>query len=649
MKIKLKRLRLLNFKGITKLDIPFNPDHETNISGDNATGKTTIFDAFLWLMFGKDSFDRKDFNIKTLDAFNKAIERLPHEVEGIIDVDGKEITLKRTFSEIWQKKRGSAIEEFTKHETGYFFDDISCSQGEFQTKVGELCAEQLFKLITNPAYFPSQKKEVQRQILIQIAGSITDEEIAYSRRDFKALLEEITGITLDEYRRKISAKKKLIKDQLSGIPDRIDEVKNNIPQVQDWVAIENMIKSNETEIENIDGKLLDISKQFADHNSKQVEFLKQVNNLRMSRSGKIEEIVKQKSADRTLLLKEFNYLKDTLSENKSELQRKQRNLETLIQEKNRIESEITTLRSNWQSEFAKNIEFNDNEFHCPTCKRAFEESDVDQRKASLTANFNTEKERKLNEITQKGSSLKTKLENIQASITRDQSSIGTLNESISEIQAKYDAAEHNIPEAEDHTTEALNFTEILKIDQEIASLQIRIDTPFEVQSDISMNERKSLLNAQNKELSAKLALKEVIENSEARILFLETEQRTLSQELADYEKREFVVMEFSKAKITEVEKRINSMFQLVKFKMFETQINGGEVETCEAMVNGVPFSDLNNAMRINAGLDIIGALSRHHNITAPIFIDNAESINEIIVTDSQLIRLIVTHDKQLKF
>ena len=108
------------------------------------------------------------------------------------------------------------------------------------------------------------------------------------------------------------------------------------------------------------------------------------------------------------------------------------------------------------------------------------------------------------------------------------------------------------------------------------------------------------------------------------------------------------MMEFAKERVKLVEDKINSMFTMVKFKMFDTQINGGVVETCEAVVDGVPYSTQNNAMVINIGIDIINAICRSENISAPIFVDNSESINSILPTLSQLIRLVVTDDEQLK-
>lgn len=158
------RLTLLNFKGIRSLTVDFD-EHETNIYGANAAGKTTVFDAFRWVLFGKDCNDRKDFNIKTIGADGKPIERLPHEVTADLVVDGEQITLKKCYVEKWTKKRGSAVETFSGHAVECYYNDVPYSVKEYEAKVSEICDEQVFKLITNPLFFTSQKKDFQRGML----------------------------------------------------------------------------------------------------------------------------------------------------------------------------------------------------------------------------------------------------------------------------------------------------------------------------------------------------------------------------------------------------------------------------------------------------------------------------------------------------
>ena len=123
----------------------------------------------------------------------------------------------------------------------------------------------------------------------------------------------------------------------------------------------------------------------------------------------------------------------------------------------------------------------------------------------------------------------------------------------------------------------------------------------------------------------------------------------MAQEIANIEKTQYTIENFIKLKVDTIENRINEKFSLVKFKLFEDQINGGQVETCEALVNGVPFSSLNTASKINAGIDIINTLCEFYNVSAPIFIDNRESVVKLLDSNSQIINLIVSEsDKKLR-
>ena len=138
-----------------------------------------------------------------------------------------------------------------------------------------------------------------------------------------------------------------------------------------------------------------------------------------------------------------------------------------------------------------------------------------------------------------------------------------------------------------------------------------------------------------------MQVRDIIGRTLKRIAELEDEYRTQQNALAELEKTEYTIQQFRKAQIEHIEERINRMFEIVKFRMFEKQVNGGEVETCEAMVNGVPFSDLNNAMKVNAGIDIINTICREKKCSAPIVIDNREGVTNILPTQSQIINLIV--------
>ena len=194
--ITLKRLTLVNFKGVRNLTLDFN--HVTNIFGDNGTGKTTVFDSFMFLLFGKDSTDRKDFEIKTLDKNNKVIPQIEHEVSAIIDVNGEEIIIKRILKENWVKKRGSLDAEFSGNVTEYFWNDVPKQQKEYQDKIASILDETVFKMITNPLAFNSMKWPDKRSALIELVGNVSDAVIAGNDKMFVDLLAKLTNKTMDE-------------------------------------------------------------------------------------------------------------------------------------------------------------------------------------------------------------------------------------------------------------------------------------------------------------------------------------------------------------------------------------------------------------------------------------------------------------------
>ena len=218
----IKEIRLLNFKGLRDLTVEFDPAL-TEIYGRNGIGKTSIFDGFTWLLFGKNSEDRKQFGIKTYDEAGNIIPKLPHEVSAVLLVDGEVVTLCRRFNEKWTKKRGSAVEEFVGHEEERLYNNVPCSVKEWNEKIAAICPEQVFKFITNPLYFTSQSVDTQRSMLFRMAGGITDEEIAAGNADFAALLASLTGKTMEEYKKEIAAKKRRLKTEIEAIPERIDE------------------------------------------------------------------------------------------------------------------------------------------------------------------------------------------------------------------------------------------------------------------------------------------------------------------------------------------------------------------------------------------------------------------------------------------
>lgn len=644
--IIISKIDFLNFKGIRDLSVEFDQEL-TSIYGDNGIGKTTIFDGITWVLFGKDSKDRKSFGIKTYDENNHVIPRIPHEVTVTLLVDDEEVTLCRWYNEKWTKKRGSAEEVFDGHEEERFYNGVPCSMKEYNEKIASLCSEEVFKFITNPLYFTKQKADVQRAMLFRMAGGVSDADIASGNREFENLLSKLTGKNLDEFKREIQAKKRKIKNELDMIPSRIDERKRDMPTSEDWDTLEKELESKKKALEDIEQQLIDASKAAEVSNQHKMTLIKEAGKIqekKAERQFKIKEDIlaeyRQQQSARNKLVSAISAEESTIATLKTRIQEYDNSLVKLAQDREYLISE-------WNSINAEQLTFNEDEFICPTCKRRFEVHEIESRQQEISETFLKNKSERLERNKQAGMGIKRKREEIeqlklqaevnvsskQAWIDEQKASSLYINELVEPETASVIAADREYIELCNQETELRN--------------QINNEADTSSSDNSELIEGKRTIISSIDELKKMLSKKEAIERNNARISELETMMRKQSQEYAELEGIEFTITSFSKARIEAVERKINGMFKTVKFKMFEQQINGGEVETCEAIVGGVPFSDLNDAGKINAGLDIINAICDFEGVYAPIVIDNAESVNELLPTKSQQIRLVVSKDKKL--
>jgi len=659
--ISIQQLSLVNFKGIKSLTIGLQD--QTNIFGANGTGKTTIADAFTWLLFGKDTTDRKDFEIKTLDANGVIIPEIDHEVSAVLSFDNDTLTLRRVLKENWVKKRGNEVREFAGNVTELYWNEVPVSVTEFTKKVNEILLEQVFKMITSPTYFNSIKWQDRRNLLIQIFGEVSNEDIAKGNPKYEALVAKLTqGKSLEDYNAQIKASIKKAKDDLELIPARKDEVFRSKPEAQDFRVLEIELEGFQRELTKVDTEIADLNKAFESKLSEQREVKVKANNLKAAIQI-IESDAKKEAENR---LKPDTSVIDNLIQEKvsisQELQSFENAKKTIQSQKVGIENQIKSteekmevLRNNWQTENAKQISFNDDDFHCPTCKREFEAGDVEAKKAEAITNFNNAKKAMLNQINVDGGNLKTQKENLEVELKaiNERLQVGTdkIIETGDKLQKVVDAIgienTNNSNGVEAQSFENV-YESILALDDnyqnkllELQAVEQSIEEAPSVDNSELVEKRKGIVSEIDT-IKSKLQTKTQIDAAEARLQQLSEEEKSLSQQIANVEKEQFLIENFIKEKVDRLEEVVNSKFKFVKFKMFDQQINGGLKETCEAMVNGVPYSDVNTASKINAGLDIINVLSEFYGISAPIFIDNAESVHTLIDTESQIIRLVVS-------
>ncbi|WP_343320296.1 AAA family ATPase [Sphingobacterium multivorum] len=655
----IKSLTIVNFKGIKNKTIAFN-DTITNIFGDNATGKTTISDAVHWLFFGKDSQDRKDFDIK--NTVDQSLNRQDHEVEAVVNFNGSDIELKRVFREKWTKPKGSEEAVYTGNETKYYWDKAPIPQGDFTKKISGLIDEKIFKLITNPAYFNSLKWQDRRKILFDIAGNVTDKEVAGDNPKFLEILTQLTnGKTLEEYKKQIALQRKKKKDDLEQIPTRIDEVNKGIPSMGDSSLIRRQIDEKNARITFLDTQMADRSNSMNSAYEAIREHQEKIFNIQ-SEMTKIENNYKQQlESEDSGIESERKQITSAIRAKEAELEQLESQNKLRLSELETVNQKIVEKRTLWnsvnasrQAAAAEELVFDNHFDTCPTCKRLFSDDDIAAKKDELLVNFNKSKAEKvasfakeLEQIVVQANLLKEEKERLESSDNSNK--VAAVKQEGLELCAKLEEFENKVASPSLTLDQHLsNNPEYQKLEGDIKSLESQVPQAPVVDLTEQQNE-KAELEREVRELERELSKEFIINQAKERIKALEADEKRLAGELAAEEGKEFTIEAFTRKKIDTVEARINGLFQHVTFKMFNKQINGGEDETCETMLGGVPWSVLNTAGRINAGLDIINTLSKYYGVHAPVFIDNAESITKFIDVESQAVRLVVSEsDKNLR-
>lgn len=628
--VRLKQMKLRNFKGIKELDIDFNL-LDTNVYGKNATGKTTLVDAFSWLFFNKDSSGASDFDVKTKTPDGEYLHNLEHLVETVIEVDGTETTFKKVFKEKYTKQRGSTTASFTGHTTDYFVDDVPRKKKEYDETVNELFDSNIFSMITDPFYFNTRMKwQDRRKTLIDICGDVSDELVINSLNDLAPLQQLLNGKSVDDLRAQLKSQMKPINDELKTIPIKINEANLAIP----------------TEIEEVDKEKY----KFINERINELENKKQTVLNGGAAAEKETELIKLRN-QKLLVQNEVPDVKALKDEEYSlniqidSLERKKERAENEIQAKKSQQKSNELMRDDLRNKYLEvnAMQYDESQNICPHCGQPLPADKVE----GFMEKFNINKSKQLENINKDGKRLKEQFESLtedievlekdiqnhqilindyQLKLKEVAKKIASINEDFAkEQEPKINAIDEQILETERQIEflKSNTYAETSKIDEEIKTLK----------------EEKDILDAIV--ISADLA-----ENQKKRIEELEAREKQLNDEYNEKDKLLYLTDLFIKTKVAMLTEKINSNFKLCNFILFEEQINGGLNEVCEVTVNGVNYTDLNNAMKINAGLDVINTICDYSNTYAPIFIDNAESVNETIKTNSQQIRLYVTENDE---
>lgn len=640
--ITLRHLRLTNFKGIRNLEMDFG-QKGASIYGDNGTGKTTIMDAFMWVLFNKDSIGQTNFEIKTLNEGGNAIPQLDHEVELGLEVNGEPVILRKNYREKWTTKRGSAATEFTGHQTDYFIDDIPKKKIEFAEFIQSLIDESMFKLLTNPLYFNERLTwKDRRKILMDLMGDTARVDIPADADDeVKSLLQKHDS---SEVLRMFASKIRDLREGIAETDTRLNEAQH---MTYDVSETEEQLRDQALLIETEIGML----KHSPKAERRQAD-LNEVDRAINTALAQLNELVSEFAAR---LAEEKTPLEEKLSELMEESTLRECNIRNCTAEAERTQlsieellEELAALRTRYRG---INDEFplpSESELStCYACGQTLPEAHRQQAIAAINVKRSEAKE----EINAKGHRLKTQVEKLQRAAELAAQDIEQFASERDAFEAEIHRLHKDLNQlkkkaVEDDPRYKQLLAEVKKQEARRAELLSQNETTEENASADKIAERQAELQ----EIRAKQNALANREAQEERVKELAGQKKEMAVKLEETERRKAFIEAFIIDQVQAVEKGIEKHFELARFKMFEELLNGGMTETCETTYNGVPYdSGLNSAMKINVGLDIIRTLSDFYQIRVPVFIDNAESMTKLIRIPSQTVRLVVSGaDKALR-
>ena len=652
MKILLKRLSLKNFKGIKDLEV--NLGKLTTIQGENATGKTTIFDGFLWLLFGKDSQGKSAFEIQPLDNQGNVLHGLETNVTAILDVDGYERTLSRTLSEKWVKQRGQAEAELKGTQTAFEVDGIPTKLKDYQATINNIINEDLFKMVTNPLFFPTMKWQDQRKILLEITDEPEEENIIRYNPSLSPLRDEMQD-GIDNFIKRTKASISKLKEQVKSIPFRVDECNNSIVEV-DTETLEFQKRSIVGGIEHLEEQIADSSKANEEKLKLQDKLFELKNKQNELANKAVQEAQKPLKDIQNAIAEiesEVRMKAIDVTDMEATIKRLQSSSDLLNEEVKVKKDKQQELRNEWVEVNKRAFNFDENQSICPCCGRPFDTERIEEIKRNAEETFNISKRKSLDLIATEGKKLGDEIAELVKQMSRNTSKITECKCKIAEAEKVIEDRKAKLFDLEKQKESFNNATELVipgmeEVTKEIALIQADIQA-FGVTDNSILKEKKKELQGQLEGINKQLNAKDNNSKLLVRIEELKEEEKELNVKIAELEGRLYLGEEFIRTKVELLEGNINKKFNgAVTFKLFNNQVNGGLSECCEAMVDGVPFSNVNTAGRINAGLSIIKTLSKHYGVQAPIFIDNRESINNIVEFEGQIINLKVSKNKILK-
>ena len=656
-KIIFKSLSLLNFKGIRNLHVSFG-ENLTVISGRNAAGKTSIADAIMWVLFDV-GYDGNKLEPKTFDKNHEIIKEIPHEAELTLLVDGDQIVLKRSLSDAW---KGDKCTNTYK----YYVDGDVTTAGDFKRVVESICPDSIFRRISSATNFCSLPWQKQRELLESLADQYTSQDITQGDERFDFVVEELKKKSIADLIHHIKYKRKEVQKQLDSVPVRLAELNKSLPEAQDWDALSaEKTKLNDKLVELANKmqaiRIVGADKVRYDGILKKIEFAeKRKRNMEQGAMNLATEQATKHQSDvitTNIAVKKAQSLVDDLkatmrgyTESEIHAKDKKEECERKVVDINNRLDELSKSRWSWNAE----------DGICPHCGQPLPAEDVERIKKESKDRFNERKsnaskkiQEEFNGIQQEYTDAKNILEKLDNDRMVTTNQLVKANKTLKEAEFKKLEVDAEKPKTyEQILAEKEEYQQVVT---EIADLQAELDEPS-ARSDentemlVGLEKEREPIGIRYNEVLELLATKETSDRISELIEKAKQDKESYQNQLDELDEQLDLANEYNKKSCQLLEENVNGHFSYVKWSMFTQDLDGNMKPYCECYHDGVPYSRLNGAAKVNAGIDIANTFSRFYQVSAPMVLDECESVNDPIYSgDQQQIRLKVTTDDKLKF
>lgn len=664
-KILIDKICLRYFKGVENKEIVLG-DNINVVKGRNGIGKSTIADAISWVLFGTNQAGATKFGIKTKDKDGREIEDVAHSVEISLSVQNEQegltcYVLTRSLTET-RKDDGSVTNNYT-----YKVDGEVETAGDFKKVVDAICPEEVFRLCSSPYSFTQMDWSEQRKRLNEMFGVPSVEDVTGGDKKYDAIKELLEKDDVDKILKHLNYKRKEVQKNLDEVPVRLEALKNVLPKAEDWAAVEKLILEKRKEItetrknlNTIDNggadfirKYQNISTLNLDHKRKRI--------MEESAQRRLGEIIKANAEAKTACKKAVAEAEQNIEDLKQKLKSFDVALVKCDARMNELDVEKADGKEKWKLIKARTWEWNEDDAFCPTCKQALPENQVQKIMEESKKAFLNSQAADLKELGNDASKIKEEVkkceENTEYFKTEQKAAETALIEARKAlVEARKALEEQTKKEQEKVSVETLlaEKPEYKQVCDRIKKIEAEQEKP----ADEGMSEEDKKLKAdlekklkdlesEREVLASRLAVKAQWEKVNAQIVGLQEERTQWKEQIDALDEKIKAASDFQRRSCEVLEENVNRRFTLVRWKMFRRQLDGTDKPWCECSVDGVPYSDLNTAAKINAGLDITNTLKRHYGVDVPCVIDNAETVQEPLYEGGQQIRLTVTDDEDI--